>query len=173
MSVPSAEMSPRSLRNIEVLLLLPATCFLLPLLVAGAFGSLIALITIASESSTPFRHRLFGMILPATIVCWVGAAALGMLAAWIVVFEQTMDSLSYSRRQRYAYLVCLFLGEIAGMGWLFVMFTQQRGNNAGSWAVWLALLVGPLVVGLHHSFRLLRNPGRAEPNTAPEIEHSL
>jgi hypothetical protein len=125
-------MTSRLLRNIEVLLRLPAKCLLLPLPVAGAFGSLIALTTIASERSTAFRHRLFGVTLPATIVCRATAAVIGMLTAWIVVFEQTMEPLSYSRRRRYAYVVCLFLGEIACVSWLGVMFTHQSGYDARS-----------------------------------------
>ena len=143
---------------------------LLPLLVAGAFGSLLAIITIAGESSTPFRHRLFAMVLPATIIAWVVAAAIGMVAAWFLAFEQTLDPSRDSRLRRYLYLFCLLLGEIAGVAWLLVMSGQQGTSDAASWLVWLVLLAGPLIVGLHHSVRLLCKSGCPQKEFEPDAQ---
>jgi hypothetical protein len=153
-------MTTRSIRNLEAVLLLPATCFLLPLLAAGAAGAGFALIANLAEPSAPLRDRLLAAKLSAAIMLWVAAAIVGMVAAWAAVFEQTHSASASSRRRRVLQALCLMAGGVAALVWLVVMAKQER-NGAAEWATWLALLAGPLGVSLRHSWRLVRRAAPA------------
>jgi len=125
---------PRRLGPIlEVVLGLAPVTLVLPFLFIGGLGTALAVIR-------------GGAVDWATIVLvgWVIAGMLGIATLWVVVLtEATATS---GRNRRLLLSLGLLLGMAAALRWLWVMGTGRHRYGAGTWAVWLLLLGGPLVV---------------------------
>jgi len=113
--------------------LVPATFLLLPLLLAGALGT--AMTTVAGGTLDWATCLLFG---------WAMAGVLGTAALWVVVLNDGGAGLGPGRRLMLA--VGLLLGMAGAARWIWVMGTNGHRYGAATWAVWLVLLGGPLVV---------------------------
>ena len=146
----------RIITVLEVALgLLPATVVLLPLLMAGAGGSAIAVVAILADGAKPFSMRLTMALAPLGIVLWVLIAALGMLALWISVLGH--ESVAHQPRVRIGLVACLLGGSVAALLWLYVMGTGPGSQGLLSWAIWVDLLGGPLIVSARHLVLLVMN----------------
>ena len=146
----------RIITVLEVALgLLPATVVLLPLLMAGAGGSVIAILAILADGTKPFSMRLTVALPPVGIVLWVLSAALGMLALWISVLGR--ETVAHRPRVRVGLVVCLIGGSVAAILWLYVMGTGRGSPGLLGWAIWLGLLGGPLIVSARHLLLLVMN----------------
>jgi hypothetical protein len=120
--------------------LVPATFLLLPLLLAGAFGTAIA--AVAGGSVDWATAKLIG---------WVLAGALGIAALWVVVLRDGGAGLRPGGRLMLT--VGLLLGVAAATRWIWVMRTSGHPYGPATWAVWLLFLGGPILVA---SFRLVQ-----------------
>jgi hypothetical protein len=146
----------RIITVLEVALgLLPATVVLLPLLMAGAGGSAIAVLAILADGSKPFSMRLTMALPPVGIVLWVLSAALGMLALWVSVLGR--ETVTQQPRLRIGLVACLLGGSVAALLWLYVMGTGRGSQGLLSWAIWIGLLGGPLIVSTRHLILLVMN----------------
>ena len=135
----------RIITVLEVALgLLPATVVLLPLLMAGAGGSAIAVLAILADGAKPLSMRLTMALPPVGIVLWVLSAALGILALWISMLGR--ETVAHQPRVRVGLVACLLVGSVAAILWLYVMGTGRESHDLLSWAIWIGLLGGPLIV---------------------------
>ena len=159
----------RIITVLEVALgLLPATVVLLPLLMAGAGGSAIAVVAILADVAKPFSTRLTMALAPVGIVLWVLTAALGMLALWISVLGR--ETVAHQPRVRVGLVACLLGGSVAAILWLYVM-GRGPGRDLLSWAIWIDLLGGPLIVSARHLVLLVMNqrtPARQAASPPPK-----
>jgi len=149
--------------------LLPATVVLLPLLMAGAGGSAIAVLAILADGAKPFSMRLTTALLPVGIVLWVLSAALGMLALWISVLGH--ETVAHQLRVRVGLVACLLGGSVAAILWLYVMGAGRGSPGLLGWAIWIGLLGGPLIVSARHLVLLLMNqrtPARQAVDAPPK-----
>jgi hypothetical protein len=143
----------RQLRQmLEVALgLAPATFLLLPFLLAGALG------TVLAAASGGAIH-----LATATLIAWALAGAAGIAALWVAVLSD--GTAGNGPRARLTLTLGLLLGMAAAARWVWVMCTSGHRYGAVTWAVWLALLGGPLVVA---GFRLAQLWGSPHPHPHP------
>ena len=127
--------SERRLRQtVEAVLgLAPATFVLLPFLFVGGLAT--AMAVIANGAVDRGSAVLFG---------WILAGVLGIAALWVVVLGDGAGHVG--RRSRLLLAIGLLLGMAAAVRWLWVMGTSVHRYGPATWAVWLVLLGGPLVV---------------------------
>ena len=118
--------------------LAPATLLLLPFLLAGALGTAMAAVAGGAVDWAI-----------AVLIGWVLAGVLGITALWVVVLRDGGAGLRLGSRLVLA--VGLLLGMAAAARWIWVMGANGHRYGAVTWAVWILLLGGPLVVA---SFRL-------------------
>jgi hypothetical protein len=99
------------------------------------------------------------------LVPWVFCAAAGVAALWAAILrdEERVDD----PRVRLALVAGLLLGEFAALRWLWVMAHQEPGSRVQTWAVWLALLLGPSLIGARHAIALLRQTSGITPRSRP------
>jgi hypothetical protein len=146
----------RIITVLEVALgLLPATVVLVPLLMAGAGGSAIAVLAILADGTKPFSMRLTMALPPVGIVLWVLSAALGMSVLWISVLGR--ETVAHQPRVRVGFVACLLGGSVAAILFLYVMGTGRGSPDLLSWAIWIGLLGGPLIVSTRHLVLLVMN----------------
>ena len=93
--------------------LLPASVVLLPLLIAGATGTAVAMMVILADGSKSFstRTRLLMALSSAGIILWVLCAMVGMLALWVAVLSR--QEVDHRPRARAALITCLVCGSVA------------------------------------------------------------
>jgi hypothetical protein len=133
---------------------LPATVLLLPLLFAGGLGSAIALVTGLLQPNRSPAERWAMVSTSALILGWVIAAGIGVLALWLVTLAEEPTLRKYPARWPLA--TGLLIGLIAAGRWLWVMALSGDSYDAGTWALWLGLLIGPVTLGSYYLIRLLR-----------------
>src|SRR5262245_6104431 len=138
-----------------VLGLLPATVVLLPLLMAGAGGFAIAILAILAGGAKPLSARLTMALPPVGIVLWVLSSGLGMLALWISVLGR--ETVAHQPGLRAGLIGCLLGGTVAAILWLFVMGMGRGSPGLLTWAIWIGLLGGPLIVSMRQLFLLVMN----------------
>ena len=134
---------------------LPATILLVPLLFAGGLGAGIALLATLFDPSRSAAELWATVASTGTILGWIAAGGVGVLALWAVVLEKNPAFL----RQgvvRWPLVIGLALGLIAATRWIWAMAAIRHSYGAMTWAVWLALLLGPVVLGGYHLVRLVR-----------------
>ena len=134
---------------------LPATVLLLPLLLAGGLGAAIGLVAGLVEPGRSAAERWATVTTTGTVLAWVAAAAAGVLALWVVVLAEPRPGLSKARL-RWWLVAGLVLGLLAASRWLWTMAGGGHSYGPLTWAVWLGLLVGPLVLGIYYLGLLLR-----------------
>jgi hypothetical protein len=134
---------------------LPATVLLLPLLFAGGLGAAIGLLAVLVESGRSATERWATVTSTGVVLAWVAAAGVGVLALWLVVLAEPPAALKQAPA-RWWLAAGLFLGLIAAARWLWTMAAGGHSYGTQTWAVWLALLVGPLVLGCYYLVLLLR-----------------
>ena len=134
---------------------LPATVLLLPLLFAGGLGAAIALMTGLLEPNRTPAER-WGMVSTSgMILMWVAAAGVGVLALWLVTLAESLARLRQSPG-RWFLAAGLLIGLVAAGRWLWIMAAGGHDYGAQTWAVWLGLLIGPVVLGGYYFINLLR-----------------
>ena len=130
---------------VEVALgLAPATLLLLPLLLVGALGTVMA--AVAGGGIDWATAALIG---------WVLAGVLGIAALWAVVLRDGAAGLSLGSRLVLA--LGLLLGMAAAARWVWVMGANGVRYGPATWTVWLLLLGGPLVVASSRLAQLWRS----------------
>jgi hypothetical protein len=134
---------------------LPATVLLLPLLFAGGLGTAIGLLAVLVEPGRSAAERWATVTSTGVVLAWVAAAGVGVLALWLVVLAEPPAALKQAPA-RWWLAAGLFLGLIAAGRWLWTMAAGGPSYGTQTWAVWLALLVGPLVLGSYYLVLLLR-----------------
>jgi hypothetical protein len=144
----------RAATVLEVILLLPASVVLLPLLVFGALGSAFALPVLLVQTNLTPVQRLGAALLPLTTLLWVLAASVGMAAAWLAALA---PHIAATRGWRVVLAAALMAGILAAVVWLYVMGTSRERYDAQTWALWIAMLGGPLVVAVRRLVVLTRS----------------
>jgi hypothetical protein len=134
---------------------LPATVLLLPLLFAGGLGAGLAMVTLLVEPGRSIAERWASLRAPVLMVAWVAAAAVGVLALWLVVLEEGPATVRHGST-RWWLAGGLALGLLAAGRWLWVMGVGGHRYDWPTWGVWLALLAGPLVLGSYYLIQLMR-----------------
>jgi hypothetical protein len=135
---------------------LPATLVLVPVLIAGGFGTALALVAdIVSPERTPGgRWTAVAGTLP--ILLWVAAAVIGVLALWLAVLADSPAALR-AGPVRWWLATGLLVGAAAAGRWLWLLAAGPHGYGAGTWGLWLILLAGPLVLALYYIGALLHD----------------
>jgi hypothetical protein len=134
---------------------LPATILLLPVLLAGGLGAAIALLATLFDPSRSLGEIWATVTTTGVILAWIVAATLGVLALWAIVLEENPAFLRQPA-VRWPLVMALALGLMAAARWIWTMVASRHSYGAMTWAVWLALLVGPIVLGAYHLAGLLR-----------------
>ena len=134
---------------------LPATILLLPVLLAGGLGAAIALLATIFDPSRSLAEIWATVTTTGVILAWIVAGCLGVLALWVIVLEQNPAFLMQPT-VRWPLAIALTLGLMAAARWIWTMAASRHGYGAMTWTVWLALLVGPIVLGAYHLAGLLR-----------------
>ena len=135
---------------------LPATVLLLPLLFAGGLGAAVALIAALVEPGRLPAERWDGVTAPALIVAWVAAAGVGVAALWIAVLADEPATLRQTPA-RWWLVAGLSVGLLAAGRWLWVMAYGRHSYDHLTWGLWLALLLGPVVIGVYCLVQLVRS----------------
>lgn len=91
------------------------------------------------------------------ILAWVAAAGVGALALWVVVLADS-PTVVRQARLRWWLIAGLVLGLLAATRWLATMMGGGHSHDAHTWAVWLGLLIGPLVLGTYYLVLLVQRP---------------
>jgi len=141
---------------------LPATLLLLPMLFAGGLGAAIALGTAVVAPGHSAAERWSDVSSTGAILVWIAAAAVGVLALWIVVLAEP-DVTSRQPGARWALTAGLLIGVIAAARWLGMMATSRHHYEVSTWAFWLAMLLGPIVVAFYYVVALVRDTWRRRP----------
>ena len=133
---------------------LPATLLLLPVLFAGGLGAGIALVAGLVAPGRTAAERWAAVSASGPILAWIAGAGMGVLALWVVVLAESPAVL---RRMpaRWWLAAGLLLGGLAAARWLWVLAMGGHSYGALTWAVWVVLLVGPLVLGSYYLAVLL------------------
>jgi hypothetical protein len=131
-----------------------ATLFLIPLLLAAAIGIGLSVVATLADSSQSLSGRLEAVRPQLMLVLWAACAAVGVSALWAAILRR--EEHAYDSRLRFILFAGILLGEIAALGWLWVMTRQEPGYGTYTWAVWLALLLGPMIVGARYMIALVR-----------------
>jgi hypothetical protein len=134
---------------------LPATVLVLPLLFAGGLGAAIGVLAVLLEPGRSAAERWASVTSTGVVVGWVAAAAVGVLALWVVVLAEPPSALKKAPARRWL-TAGLLLGLLAGGRWLWAMAAGGHSYGPLTWAVWLTLLAGPLVLGSYYLVLLLR-----------------
>lgn len=134
---------------------LPATVVLLPVLFAGGVGAVIALVAGVVAPGASADARWTTVVTTGPILLWVAAAAVGVLALWMVVLAEAPAVLRQGPA-RWWLAAGLFLGGLAAGRWLWFIATAGHSYDLVTWAVWLVMLLGPLVLGTYYLAALLR-----------------
>lgn len=130
-----------------------ATLFLIPILLAGAIGVGLSTVATLADTSQSMSARLEALRPQLKLVLWVACAAVGVSALWVAILRR--EEHVYDSRVRFSLLAGILLGELAALRWLWVMMHQDPGYGIRTWAVWLALLIGPLIVGARYMITLV------------------
>jgi hypothetical protein len=128
---------------------LPATVVLLPVLFAGGMGAMIALVAGLVAPGASAGARWTTVMTTGPILMWVAAAGVGVLALWVVVLADSPAVLRQSPA-RWWLAVGLLLGGLAAGRWLWVLAMSGHSYGPVTWAVWLVMLLGPLVLGTYY-----------------------
>lgn len=134
---------------------LPATVVLLPLLLGGGFGALIALLVTLWGAPGSAGARWPAVLETAPLVGWIGAATVGVIVLWVVVLTDARAAPRTAAAR--GWLVAgLLLGLLAAGRWLWTMAARGERVEPLTWMVWLALLAGPILLGGYYLVVLLR-----------------
>ena len=125
--------------------LAPATFLLFPFLLVGVLGTVLA-----DMAGGAIDRGTAGLIL------WALAGAVGIMALWVVVLNDGAAGLNQATRL--ALTVGLLLGIASGARWLWEMSKSVHKYEATTWAVWLVLLGGPLLVATLRLVQLWKSP---------------
>jgi hypothetical protein len=126
--------------------LLP-TVFLLPLFLAISVGLVLSVIA-GREASSVGSHSYAGTSSIVGLGVFLGAAIIGLAALWTaVLFDSTRPK---TLKARWLIVTGLVIGLVAAGKW--VSHLALSGNHYGitTWAVWMALLGGPIVLSLYY-----------------------
>src|SRR5438046_6351711 len=140
-----------------------ATLCLLPFLLFGGVGVRFAILATLADPSLPLFSGL-AMVLPQlTLILWIASAAAGVAALWVAILGPEEEA-DFRPGVRLMLIAGLLLWGLAASRWLWVMSRREPAYTALTWATWLAVLLGPLVVGARHVW-ILGLPRRGLPST--------
>jgi hypothetical protein len=78
-----------------------------------------------------------------------------VLALWLVTLAENSAALRQSPG-RWFLAAGLLIGLVAAGRWLWIMAVGGHDYGAQTWALWLGLLIGPVVLGGYYFIQLLR-----------------
>jgi len=133
---------------------LPATILLFPFAIGGAIGSGFAVFMILADRTNSFSTRATMLLIPGVSILWTLSAMLGVSALWFAVITREMN-VTHRPRVRNILVIFLLVGIVAAVPWLVVMGTGRETFDRSTWAVWIVLLLGPIVVGSRHLLLLV------------------
>ena len=134
---------------------LPATLVLLPFLVVGGVGTVLAILAGLVAHGHTLDESWRDLMGAMPILLWVAAAVVGLLALWIAVLAESPAALR-AAPGRWWLAAGLLVGVMAAAPWLWPFPRAAPGYGPTTWAVWIALLGGPIVLGLYYLAALLR-----------------
>ena len=123
----------------------PATFFLFPFVLVGVLAMVLA--EIAGGAIDWAR---------AGQIFWALAGAAGIVGLWVVVLNDGAGRLGPGARL--ALTGVLLLGIVSGVRWLAKMAMSGHRYEATTWAVWILLLGGPIVVASLRSVQIWSSP---------------
>ena len=123
----------------------PATFFLFPFILVGVLG-----MALAEIAGGAIDWALTGQIF------WALAGAAGIVALWVVVVNDGAGRLGPGARL--ALTAVLFLGIVSAVRWLAKTAMSGHHYDAKTWAVWIVLLGGPIVVAILRSVQIWSSP---------------
>jgi hypothetical protein len=146
---------------VEIISLLPCTLILGKLLLVGLLGMMFILGAWATGPSHPAGGWRVGLGGIALFLLLMISGLAGLVGAWTAVLRGA-ERLRERAGLRWAAVVCLVLGMVAGGYWLVWMDTSRSTTEAGAWGwlFWSVLVLVPMAVGARQIYLLLR-PGAA------------
>ena len=150
---------PTWIRNAEIISILPATILLLP---TAGFAALGMVFAIAQDSSTSW-FTLDALLQMLKVLGLFLCGFIGIISLWLALILPSRIVISRTI-PRLSIFVGVLIGVADALYWLWTMAHDRSvGRSLGSfgWAVWLTLLIGPLVVSIHQIMRLTRTVNRA------------
>jgi hypothetical protein len=138
-----------------------ATLCLLPFLLFGGVGIAFSILATLTDPSVPLSSSL-AMVQPQLmLILWISSAAAGVAALWVAILGPEEEA-DFRPGVRLMLVACLLLGGLAASRWLWTMLRREPAYTASTWATWLALLLGPLVVGARHVWVLVFEQGKVD-----------
>ena len=137
---------------------LSPSVLILPLVVGGMIGNIIAFFTIAADSDFGGGHQTTALVDVFWQIASASCVVVGLLALWIAVL---FDARSLRRRGTWflGLLAALFLGAIQAMRWLLLILSSD--SSPSTILLWGFLTVAPLLVAGSKIVQILRVNGRA------------
>ena len=126
-----------------------ATLCLLPFLLFGGVGVAFAILATLTDPSLPLSSSLAMALPQLTLTLWIASAAAGVAALWVAILGSEEEA-DFRPGVRLMLVAGLLLGGLAASRWLWMMSRREPAYSALTWATWLALLLGPLVVGARY-----------------------
>jgi hypothetical protein len=134
------------IRSAEGALLLPATLVLAPLASFAACG--MAFAVLQQKFSTAIA--MLSILLLAVL-----AGLLGLACLWVALVVPHQKFV-HRRGVRIGLACGILLGIADALYWLSAMKRELNSLGPSGWAMWLLMLVGPIIVGAHQFVRLMR-----------------
>ena len=132
---------------------LMATVFLVPFLTAGAIGVGFAILATLTDPSQELSARFETVQPQLMLIAWAVGAVVGLVALWISSLRRG-DASDYRKQTRLILVASLLLGEAAALRWFWVMVHLEPEYGVLTWATWLCLLLGPILVSARHIWSL-------------------
>jgi hypothetical protein len=138
-----------------------ATVFLVPFLTAGAMGVGFAILATLAEPSQQLSARFKTVQPQLMLIAWAVGAVVGVVALWVSILRREEES-DYHKQTRLILVACLLLGEVAALRRFWVMVHLEPAYGVLTWATWLCLLLGPILVSARQIWRLALSPRRSD-----------
>ena len=130
---------------------LPATILVVPMVLGVTLGNLFALYAwLTGPDEAGSTIAILGIL---ELLAWSFASLLGVIALWVAVLLPTPP---VSTRARVLLLGGLMLGLYGAIRFISVILNRELEGMFDSILLWLLLLAGPVLIGLVHSYSLVR-----------------
>ena len=90
----------------------------------------------------------------AGLLFWAASAMVGVVALWAAVLDSD-DLIDGEPGLRWLVVVGLVLGLVAASRWLYMMASGRETYDQRTWALWILMLAGPILVGLRRLLMLI------------------
>ncbi len=134
------------LRNVEIALLAPASLVMAPMAVFAALGMGFALVQ---------QTFLIAIVMLFMLLIAFLAGILGLACVWASLVVPA-HKFVHSRSIRIGLACGILLGIADALYWLSTLRAQLNNLGPSGWGVWLLMVAGPIIVGIHQFVRLMR-----------------